>query len=121
MDNFAACLRPCSGDNSRKSFPEGTERIFVTWEYSGVPIGAGYVRTWLVDGREWLTYECEWPGPEAGVFQIILRDSRGLSSGLWELRVEVNGELVLQEEIVIEGDWTRPAQAETRSTCWDEP
>ena len=52
--DFQACSEPCDGSNAEKIFPQKIERIYTTWKYENIPAGAHYVRTWSMDGREWV-------------------------------------------------------------------
>jgi len=119
MSNFLACLGECAdnGSNARWSFPEKTTKIYLQWQYRDVPIGAHYIRTWSVRGREWVRYDCAWPGPELGVYYVTLTDPDGLTSGIWELEVSIDDRLVLQEQITVEGNWDAGTSAGVFNTC----
>ena len=105
---FKTCLSEClpDGSNNQATFPEKTDTIYFSFEYEDFPVKAPYTRTWTKDGTLWAKYSCLWPGPEAGTEQITLTDPNGLASGLWTVVVTVNGEEVLNETLLIEGDYS---------------
>lgn len=107
--NFAACLDECATDrsNAQRSFPEGVTKLHVVFEYANFPPGARYQRIWRMPGRgEWVRYDCIWPGPESGVTEVTLTEPNGLHSGAWEMTLILNGEVLLREQIFVEGAWS---------------
>jgi hypothetical protein len=102
--DFAACLEPCDAGPETRTFPEGTWQIFFRWNHAGIPPGAHYVRSWTMDGLEWVRYDCAWDGPSAGTEEIRLYDEGGLHSGTWEITVTVDGQVVMRESVIVEGD-----------------
>jgi hypothetical protein len=117
--NFLACYEPClgSGANSSRIFSGGTQKIYLQWHYEAIPEGAHYSRIWTVNGEEWVRYECTWPGPETGVAEVELREPGGLYSGTWEVKVIVNGVVLLQEQLFLDGDWSFWDRAGTFQKC----
>jgi hypothetical protein len=115
--NFKTCPQPCSSSGPAYSFPGGIQKIYVEWEYSNFTRGAGYVRSWSMDGQEWIRYECDWPGPESGTEQIELKEPGGLHSGTWEVSVSLDDVIVLQEEVLVEGNWDYWVPAGTIPRC----
>jgi hypothetical protein len=117
---FYACAQPCreDGANASNTFPEKTTEIHLRWNYDNIPIGASYVRSWTMQGREWVRYQCVWPGPEAGIDEIRLYESAGLHSGIWEMSITVDGRVVLREAIQIEGGWEHWDPAGVRDSCY---
>jgi hypothetical protein len=109
--DFSACLAPCNGANAQISYPDGVTIIHIRWNYAGVPFGAHYVRSWTVDGLEWVRYDCTWDGPSAGTDELSVFDASGLYSGAWQLTVTIDDVVVLQEDLIVEGD----------NTHWDPP
>lgn len=120
MDRFLACPSECNSDgaNAITSFPEGVTELWVSWRYSNVPFGASYVRKWTNAGREWVRYQCKWPGTENGVENIRLWDVGGLHSGEWIVTVLIDGVIVLQESVFIEGNHTYWEPAGTIYSCY---
>ena len=106
MYNFRACASPCNGNNSSKSFDGGTTKIYVEWDYENIPYGADYQRVWRMDGQEWIRYSCTWTGPSSGHDVVKLTEPYGLHSGIWEMSIYVNGELLIQDSIHLTGNHT---------------
>lgn len=108
-ENFTTCVAEClsDGSNHQTTFPEKIELIHFGFEFEEFPVKAPYTRTWYRDGKLWVQYNCLWPGPESGVEEITLTDPLGLPSGTWNVVIEVNGELVLDETLTIEGNWNQ--------------
>ena len=120
--DFQACLNPCNGANAEETFPEKTERIHLQWQYENIPTGAHYVRYWTLEGEGvWVMYDCTWPGPPSGQEDLELFDFDGLPSGTWTMVITVNDQMLMSEQIVIEGDWENWAPAGTFTSCYFEP
>lgn len=117
--NFLACYEPCleNGANSARIFSGGTQKIYLQWNYEAIPMGARYSRIWTVNGEEWVHYDCTWPGPEAGLAEIELREPGGLYSGAWEVTVSVNDVILLQQQLFVDGDWSFWDPVGTSQTC----
>ena len=104
--NFQACSEPCNGHNGKRSFPGGTKKIYVQWDYDDIPVGADYMRIWRMDGKEWVKYICSWPGPSSGTeTNVTLTEPGGLHSGTWEIVIKIDGNTLLREQIEITGNW----------------
>jgi hypothetical protein len=58
-----------------------------------------------MNGREWIRYECEWPGPVNGNDEITLTEPGGLHSGTWQMKISIDGFVALSESFFIEGNW----------------
>jgi hypothetical protein len=106
--NFFTCLNECAedGSNDQDTFPERIELIHFQYEFKEFSFRAPYTRTWYKDGVLWAHYSCTWPGEQSGVDKITLTDPGGLASGVWNVVIEVNGEEVLNETILIDGTYT---------------
>ena len=105
FSNFNACEEPCNGNNAARSFAEKSKRVYVSYDYENIPDGAAYTRTWKNNGDVYISYACDWPGPKSGRHSVELYEAKGLRSGIWELTITVDGELLFQESFEIEGDW----------------
>jgi|GEM_PF-3264084 len=119
--NFRACLEPCAanGANARWSLPEAVTKVYVAYDFSGIPAGAHYQRIWRVVGRgEWVRYDCIWPGPTDGTVEVTLTEPNGLYSGEWEMSIVVDGAVLLQEQFLVEGSWQAWYPAGVISTCF---
>jgi len=120
VSNFEVCLDPCDGTNAMRIFPEKTNKLYVKWDFENIPFGSHYVRTWTMEGQEWVKSDCIWQGAESGTSSITLREPSGLHSGTWEMTIVVNDEILLQEQIVIQGDWDFWGTVGVRGTCFDD-
>lgn len=108
--NFSACINSCDGKNAARTFPAGTRKIYLQWKYDNIPIGAHYVRTWTMEDKgekkEFVRYDCLWPGPKTGIDdEAELSEPDGLHSGAWEMTISINDQVLLREQIFVEGNW----------------
>jgi TIR domain-containing protein len=103
---FQACPAACNGQNSTNNFAGGITKIYFQFNYENFKPGISYARTWTMGGREWIRYTCAWDGPSSGTEVLKLTEPKGLASGTWKLKVIVDNVVLLQEEIVIVGNWT---------------
>lgn len=118
--DFQVCSEPCNGSNHQDTFPQKIESIYVTWNYENIPQGAHYVRTWSLDGREWVRYDCTWNGASSGQEKVNpLAEPRGLASGVWEMVIRVDNEVLLREEITVQGRWDYWNPAGVYHSCYD--
>lgn len=120
MVEFSACAQPCNGSNATAIFPEGTKKIYTQWKYRNIPVGAVYVRTWAVNGKEWIKYSCKWPGPTNGQEVINLTEPEGLRSGVWEMTISINETVVMREKIQLLGEWKYWDPVGTVNGCYGE-
>jgi serine/threonine protein kinase len=118
MYEFEVCLQPCNGSNAIRSFPATTTKIYVRWKYSNIPANVKYVRVWTQSGREWVRYECNWPNASSGIEEITLTEPGGLHSGTWIIKVYIDGQLLLNESIFVEGNSTYWDPAGTFNSCY---
>lgn len=105
---FMACLEPCNSNpaNARRSFPAGVKKIHLEWQFAGIPTDARYTRSWILQGMgEWVRYQCTWPGPTTGMDAVTLSEPGGLHSGVWEVSITVNEEVLMREQLVVEEEW----------------
>jgi len=111
--HFFTCEEEClsDGSNHQATFTEKVKEIFFRFEFEDFPVKAPYVRKWTKDGKLWAQYTCLWPGPEAGTDEITLTEPDGLASGIWTVEITVNGEKVLEQTLLIDGNYTH----------WDPP
>jgi hypothetical protein len=119
--NFRACAgAPCKSDGSNAvaSFPEKTTTIYLQWRYENIPYGAHYIRRWTRDGKEWVRYDCTWPGPSSGVDDITLTEPNGLASGTWIISILVDGREILHDFVRISGSWSYWDPAGTFNSCY---
>lgn len=118
MYDFVSCAESCDGTNQTSVFAERTTKISARWRYENIPVGASYTRFWTMDGKEWVRYNCNWPGPANGIDTVTLTEPGGLHSGTWEMTIKVNGIVLLKEQMEVEGNWTYWSPAGTFNTCY---
>lgn len=118
--NFYTCVGPClaDGSNDQGYFAERSEIIYFQFEFENFPQGASYTRWWTRNGVEWARYQCAWPGPESGLEQITLTEPNGLASGTWQVTITIDGVIVLQETLVVQGTWNYWDPAGFFSACY---
>ncbi|MFT3893372.1 MAG: hypothetical protein QM730_17225 [Anaerolineales bacterium] len=80
----------------RTSFPAGTKRIYVVWNYQNMRAGLTVKREWYLDGKLWLQREEPWDfskyGATGAVQDIsIYDDNVGLPSGVYQLKMYIDG------------------------------
>lgn len=107
-NQFLACQSECmdDGSNAVTRVPGGTKKLYLRWSYKNIPTGAHYVRYWTMNGLEWVRYDCTWPGPKSGVDEITLTEPEGLHSGTWEVTIMVNDEVIMREQVYVDGNWS---------------
>lgn len=118
ITNMALCPQRCNGSNATSTLPEGTTKIYAQWNYSNIPPGAIYLRTWSMNGKEWVRYSCTWPGPSTGTDSVTLIEPGGLHSGAWELVISVNGSILARQQIQVEGQGTYWSPAGSFKSCY---
>ncbi len=119
--DFSACAQPCNGSNATTIFAQGTKKIYTQWSYRNIPVGATYVRTWAMNGKEWIRYSCIWPGPTDGKELINLTEPNGLHSGVWEMTITINETVLLREKIQIQGELNYWDPVGTVNGCYGGP
>ena len=120
ITDFTTCLNEClsDGSNHQTSFPVKSEIIYFRFEFEEFPVSAPYSRVWYKDGKEWVRYNCYWPGPESGVEEITLTDPLGLPSGTWNMVITINGVQVADETLTIEGSWNQWSPPGYFNSCY---
>lgn len=118
MSGFEACPADCDGKNATRSFPEKTKKVYLKWRYENVPANAKYIRIWRMGSKEWARYECTWTGSSSGEDHVTLTEPGGLHSGAWQMEIQVNGDIVLLEEIQFSGSWNYWSPAGFFDTCY---
>lgn len=118
--NVYICASPCqaNGSNATRVFSRGVTTIYARWDYENIPIGAHYIRSWTMNSKEWVKYDCTWSGPVSGTDTVNLTEPGGLYSGNWEVKIVVNDQAILREQIQVLGDWTYWSPAGTFNSCY---
>jgi serine/threonine protein kinase len=120
IHSFLSCAQPCTenGSNATRTFPAGAIRLYAQWKYENIPSGAHYVREWAMNGQTWIKYDCTWPGPASGIDEVTLKEPGGLHSGTWEVTIAVDGNVLLRERVMVEGNSTYWSPAGTFNSCY---
>jgi len=71
-----------------------------------------------MNGQSWIKYDCTWQGAESGVDKVTLKEPGGLYSGAWQVTIAVDGKVLLQEVVVVEGNSTYWSPAGTVNSCY---
>ncbi len=117
VSNFQACESLCNGQNNSTSFSEKIKKIYAQFNYENFPSGVKYVRTWSLNGMEWIRYTCNWDGPTTGTEVLTLKEPQGLRSGTWEITIFVDDVVVLKEQITVNGNYNYWDPAGTINAC----
>jgi len=115
--DFQTCESLCNGQNGIEAFAGGIKKIYAQFNYDNFQPDIKYVRTWSMNGMEWIRYSCNWDGPISGTEVLTLKEPKGLHSGTWQITILVNDKVVLSEEITITGNWTYWDPAGTINAC----
>lgn len=104
MFDFQVCADPCNGSNGARTFSP-TTNLYLSWKYENIPADAHFVRYWTHETKGlWMTYDCTWDRSSAGQVSTRFYDNGGLAAGRWTVTMEVNDEIVLTEQLVIQGN-----------------
>jgi len=117
VSNFQACESLCNGQNNSTSFFEKIKKIYAQFNYENFPSGVKYVRTWSLNGMEWIRYTCNWDGPTTGTEVLTLKEPQGLRSGTWEITIFVDDVVVLKDQITVNGNYNYWDPAGTINAC----
>ena len=115
--DFQACPAPCNGRNSTNNFAEAITKIYIQFNYENLKSDAPYTRTWSLGDREWIRYTCNWDGPSSGTEVLRFTEPKGLASGTWTIRVTLDNVVLLEDEIVVVGNWDYWDPAGTINAC----
>jgi Tol biopolymer transport system component len=84
------------------TFPADVEEIHALFSYEGMSESDAWERYWYQDGEEVGSGSGLWDAGESGTFDLSLSGGgEPLGSGMWELEIYVNGELVQTGSFVI--------------------
>jgi hypothetical protein len=71
-----------------------------------------------MNGLEWVRYDCTWPGPSSGIDELSLSEPDGLHSGTWEVTITIDDEVIMSEQVYIDGNWSYWEPAGVFDTCY---
>ncbi len=88
------------------ALPEGTKQLCAFWDYVGMVDGLTWSAYWFANGEldEGGSFINDtWEGGESGNWWVCVTSESGLSSGLYELALDVEGEVLLTDSIFVGG------------------
>lgn len=91
------------------ALPGGYPELCAFWDYKGMVDGMRWSAYWFVDGvlsEGGSILDETWEGQAAGSWWVCINEEGGLSDGLYELVLEVEGESMLTDAIFVGGDHT---------------
>jgi S1-C subfamily serine protease len=89
------------------ALPSGVTRACAFWDYEGMVDGVTWEALWFIDGRvneEASIVDNTWTGGEAGNWWVCIIDDGGLSDGLYEVVLSVDGEVQRSGAVFLGGD-----------------
>ena len=91
------------------ALPEGVTRVCAFWDYGGMLDGMTWSAYWFVNeelDENGSILSNLWAGGASGNWWVCIRDDAGLSDGLYELVLEVEGEIMVTDSVFVGGDRT---------------
>lgn len=91
------------------ALPEGTKQLCAFWDYVGMVDGLTWSAYWFANGEldEGGSFINDtWEGGESGNWWVCVTSESGLSSGMYELALDVEGEVLLTDSIFVGGNRT---------------
>jgi len=90
------------------AMPSGVDHVCAFWDYEGMQDGMSWEALWFIDGElseEGSIVDDTWVGGNSGNWwACILNEESGLSDGLYELTISVEGDLQGSRAIFVGGD-----------------
>ncbi|HLC06318.1 MAG TPA: serine protease [Anaerolineales bacterium] len=89
------------------ALPEGTKQLCAFWDYEGMVDGLTWSAYWFANGEldEGGSFLNDtWEGGERGNWWVCVTSESGLDGGLYELALEVDGEVLLTDSIFVGGN-----------------
>lgn len=97
-DDVAVLERTIIGE--RAQFPAGTTFVGVVYRYVNIPENPKVVGQWLYNGQ--VDHEFAIDIPAGGGFSYLaLANDSGIPTGLWELRISVNDQLIKTASLIV--------------------
>jgi serine protease Do len=89
------------------ALPSGVDQVCAFWSYSGMRDGVTYDAIWRIDGRpdaDASFLDDAWAGGESGDWWVCAINDFGLTDGLYEFELTVEGEFLAAETIFVGGN-----------------
>jgi S1-C subfamily serine protease len=89
------------------ALPPDSTHICAFWDYEGMANGVPWSSYWFFNGKldkGGSTPDQSWGGGESGNWWVCLFDERGLSDGVYEVALEVEGSVLVTDAVFVGGD-----------------
>ena len=89
------------------ALPPKSTHICAFWDYEGMANGVSWSSYWFFNGEldeGGSTPGQSWGGGDSGNWWVCLFDDRGLSDGVYEVALEVEGSVLLTDAVFVGGD-----------------
>jgi len=91
------------------ALPEGATQLCAFWDYAGMLDGLTWSAYWFANGEldeSGSFLNDTWQGGASGNWWVCVVSESGLSSGIYELALDVEGEVILTDSIFVGGNRT---------------
>ncbi len=88
------------------ALPAGTTQVCAFWDYTGMVNGWSWSAYWFVNGEmsdDGSFMGNTWGGSESGNWWVCVGDERGLPEGVYEIVLEVEGEVLVTDSVFLGG------------------
>jgi S1-C subfamily serine protease len=89
------------------ALPSGVTNVCAFWNYEGMADGMTWSAYWFIEGelsQEGSILDESWVGGQQGSWWVCIFDDSGLADGLYELVLEVEGEVLINDAVFVGGD-----------------
>lgn len=89
------------------ALPEGSTQICAFWDYTAMSDGWTWSAYWFVNGElneDASFMSSTWGGSDSGNWWVCIGDERGLQEGLYEIVLEVEGEMMVTDAVFLGGN-----------------
>jgi serine protease Do len=89
------------------ALPSGADQVCGFWDYEGMVDGMIWSAIWFVNGdlnEDGSFLDTVWQGGSTGNWWVCIFDDAGLKDGTYELVIEVEGEMMINETVFIGGN-----------------
>jgi S1-C subfamily serine protease len=90
---FAEGVDNNNGPQGINSIFVGVQEVYAFFDYTGMTNGADWVSRWYYEGQLVLETPSTWDGGDSGTSWVSIYHPDGLPAGLFELELEVQGEI----------------------------
>jgi S1-C subfamily serine protease len=89
------------------ALPGGLTNVCAFWDYEAMADGMRWSAYWFVNGsldQDGSILDQTWNGGDTGNWWVCIYNNDGLSDGLYELVLEIEGEVLLNDAVFVGGD-----------------